>query len=639
VTARIPPSRALRAEPDLDQLRRQAKELLEAFRAGETDALAEVNTHYRDATPATFALHDAQFVLARSYGFDSWPKLRARVDGVTLARLADAVRAGDLAQVDAVLSRRPELVHRDMAETDEHQVLHFAVLARHVEMVRLLLEHGANPRKGIWPCRDATSAWAIANERGYDEIVVAIREAVERSRALQSPRDIERERNEAIDSPETPSLVALKQALVSGDEPATLATLEADPTLAHARYGNGWSALHDASVKLYQQLAARLIAHGANVNARSGHKWTPLELVGAHRTSRTAEGVAAMVNRLRAHGAELTPRAAVTLADADWLRARHAEGALVSSLDHEYGLVSTAVMRGRPEILSLLLDLGFDPNERQRFDFGDGEVVYSWGQPLHVCAGSESLDMATILLDRGADPNGEVYTSGSVMYRAYAAKNWPLIRLLESRGGKLDAASIGFLGLTDLARDRLIEEAAGRERQTLTATAATLLSSGAGGGAQEIVRLALDHIDWPRGDRGWHWSLWQSLFAGGEEWQRGLACLRLLLERADPNVATFGRTVLHDAIGTHDGIPPEERLAFVATLLDAGARLDVRDDLLKSTPLGWACRWGRVELVRLFLEGGADPVEADTEAWARPQAWAEKMKHADVLAILRGATR
>ena len=130
MTARIPPPRALRAQPDLDQLKRQAKELLEAFRAGETDALAEVNAHYRDANPATFALHDAQLVLARSYGFDSWPKLRARVDGVTLARLADAVRAGDLAQVAAVLSRRPELVHRDMAETDEHQVLHFAVLAR-----------------------------------------------------------------------------------------------------------------------------------------------------------------------------------------------------------------------------------------------------------------------------------------------------------------------------------------------------------------------------------------------------------------------------------------------------------------------------------------------------------------------------
>jgi hypothetical protein len=69
-------------------------------------------------------------------------------------------------------------------------------------------------------------------------------------------------------------------------------------------------------------------------------------------------------------------------------------------------------------------------------------------------------------------------------------------------------------------------------------------------------------------------------------------------------------------------------------LLNAGARLDLRDALLKSTPLGWACRWGRVELVGLLLARGADPVEAGTEPWATPRAWAEKRGHADVLTLL-----
>jgi hypothetical protein len=40
---------------------------------------------------------------------------------------------------------------------------------------------------------------------------------------------------------------------------------------------------------------------------------------------------------------------------------------------------------------------------------------------------------------------------------------------------------------------------------------------------------------------------------------------------------------------------------------------------------------GPPELVALFLERGADPVEADTEPWATPRAWAEKMKHAVVM--------
>ncbi|MDP9222392.1 MAG: hypothetical protein M3P18_00775 [Actinomycetota bacterium] len=46
-----------------------------------------MNGFYHDADPATFALHDAQLVLARSYRYDSWPKLKAYIDGVTIKRL------------------------------------------------------------------------------------------------------------------------------------------------------------------------------------------------------------------------------------------------------------------------------------------------------------------------------------------------------------------------------------------------------------------------------------------------------------------------------------------------------------------------------------------------------------------------
>ena len=40
-------------------------------------------------------------------------------------------------------------------------------------------------------------------------------------------------------------------------------------------------------------------------------------------------------------------------------------------------------------------------------------------------------------------------------------------------------------------------------------------------------------------------------------------------------------------------------------------------------------------MVRVLLERGADPVEADAEPWATPQAWAEKMGREGVLAMLR----
>src|SRR4030095_12198408 len=126
------PTRSLRERPDLDQLKRQAKEMLQAFIAGEEHAVAEVNSHYRRADQTKFALHDAQLVLARAYGFDSSPNLKARGDGVTLTRLAHDARAAELEEVRALLKIRPELAHMSM---DKLQVLLPAVLIRSPEMV------------------------------------------------------------------------------------------------------------------------------------------------------------------------------------------------------------------------------------------------------------------------------------------------------------------------------------------------------------------------------------------------------------------------------------------------------------------------------------------------------------------------
>ena len=92
----------------------------------------------------------------------------------------------------------------------------------------------------------------------------------------------------------------------------------------------------------------------------------------------------------------------------------------------------------------------------------------------------------------------------------------------------------------------------------------------------------------------WHHIPW--LYAGNHELDRGtyLPCFRLILERCDPNViGGFNRTVLHEVAAMGDHVTDEEAAPFATALLDAGARMDVRDDILKSTPLGWACRWGR----------------------------------------------
>jgi len=68
-----PVSTRLPARPSLEQLRKQAKDLLRACRNAEAVALERVRRHKPQVTDPSLA--DAQFALAREYGFESWPRL------------------------------------------------------------------------------------------------------------------------------------------------------------------------------------------------------------------------------------------------------------------------------------------------------------------------------------------------------------------------------------------------------------------------------------------------------------------------------------------------------------------------------------------------------------------------------------
>jgi len=252
------------------------------------------------------------------------------------------------------------------------------------------------------------------------------------------------------------------------------------------------------------------------------------------RGSRKVRKVARL---LLSRGASVGPIPAVALGDEEWVRARHAEGALavVSSIQigvnscilNIGGLLSIAVLHDRPVMLALLLDLGLDPDERIRMD-GMDEILYTAGNPLLSCVVLGKRQMAEMLLARGADPNANVYTCGSPLFRAYSQKDWDFVRLLEQHGGLLDAVSAGFASQTEAARQLLADEAAGRLRPGAVLPGSTvsedLLWTACGGGDPEIVRLALEGIDWPRQDSRWLGSLWQAFTCDRVE--RGLACFR-----------------------------------------------------------------------------------------------------------------
>jgi ankyrin repeat protein len=68
--------KSLPEQPDLEQLKKQAKELLAKVRLGKPAALERIGKQ----NPSAFALHDAQLVLARELGFPSWAKLKLHID-------------------------------------------------------------------------------------------------------------------------------------------------------------------------------------------------------------------------------------------------------------------------------------------------------------------------------------------------------------------------------------------------------------------------------------------------------------------------------------------------------------------------------------------------------------------------------
>ncbi len=113
-------SRELPASPHLDVPKRQARDLLRAWRRREPEAFARIRGRHpayasaddTQLAAAPFRLADAQFVLAREYGSASWPELKHRVEShAVLGRLRAAIHADDCPAVVDLLRAHPHLLH------------------------------------------------------------------------------------------------------------------------------------------------------------------------------------------------------------------------------------------------------------------------------------------------------------------------------------------------------------------------------------------------------------------------------------------------------------------------------------------------------------------------------------------------
>ncbi|PWK87759.1 ankyrin repeat domain-containing protein [Fulvimonas soli] len=358
--------RVLPDHPDLGQLRRQAKELLRAARAGDPAALERFRIlpslarAAPDASAGTpLALHDAQAVIAREHGFPSWRALGERVEALALDS-GQAVRAfvhaatdgrgdrakrllalhprlplasfhaalvlGDAARVEAALARDPSLALKPGGPRGWeplHYVCHTSLRAVGLAddgglaaVARRLLGLGADPRLRfpwrhhgvhrplLWGAMLATRSLPLA------EVL------------LQAGADP----NDGVTLP----------LLASGGDTAALDFLYAHGADPDQRWATDGSAALYAILQWSPAAAGVrwLLEHGADADpVFDGNGETPLHAVARHGDVPTAELLVARgadVSRRRADGR--TPYAIAELnghhALADWLLRRGAAAEL-----------------------------------------------------------------------------------------------------------------------------------------------------------------------------------------------------------------------------------------------------------------------------------------------------------------------
>jgi hypothetical protein len=150
-------ARSLPERPNLAHLKRQAQELGRDHRQRKPAAAARIVAHHPDleglapdaVLDRPLALSAAQLVIAREYGFESWARLKQRVEiaeHVAACRphprfdeAVAAMDAGDLEALRALLAAEPALVH---ARTNLEPPYHYFTAAT-------LLHHVAgNPDRG-----------------------------------------------------------------------------------------------------------------------------------------------------------------------------------------------------------------------------------------------------------------------------------------------------------------------------------------------------------------------------------------------------------------------------------------------------------------------------------------------------------
>jgi ankyrin repeat protein len=162
---------ALPPHPNLEHQQKLAKKLLRAAWAGDAEAIARFKAFLPQAPhPNALKLHDAQLVIARSYGFSSWAAMKYKIESLTKSpiELFDiAVREGDVDRARELLQNHADVRARineprfDFDSPAIHQA------KKNLALVDLLLGYGAdiNARSKWWAGDFGILEWNLTAEQ------------------------------------------------------------------------------------------------------------------------------------------------------------------------------------------------------------------------------------------------------------------------------------------------------------------------------------------------------------------------------------------------------------------------------------------------------------------------------------------
>ena len=402
---------------NLEWLRKQAKRRLQELRRHDANA----------------KLADAQFALAKEYGFPSWRALKAHVDSLTLdGQLFDAAKRGDVGALTSLLDAHPDKLHAG-AKPYEWTLLHTAAFGGHLGAVDLLLKRGLDPNtreKG-----DNTYAMHWAAAAGHADVV---------RRLADAGGDVVGHGDDhqldvigwasSWDGCDDDAHRAVADFLVSRGARHTIFSaiglnledevrriVAANPAALEqpmSHNENFQHPLHYAVRMNRPRMVSLLLELGADPLATDGSGYTSV----VYATAPGADRSVFETMRTRGH---LDLVGALVLRDWD-----AAARVLRETRGANTGALHLMAKRGDADAVRWLLEHGADPNAM--WSHWDADVT-----PLHLAAWQGHAEVARVLLDAGADPTiHDTKHDSDVMGWAEFARQEAIVRVLKEHAAK-----------------------------------------------------------------------------------------------------------------------------------------------------------------------------------------------------------